>query len=415
MSSVSPKLRFPNSTGEWEASPISEKLTKVIDYRGKAPPKADSGVPLITARNVRDGYLDFTADEYVDESLYDSWMRRGIPKANDVLFTTEAPLANIALFPSNGRYALGQRIITLQTEPAKCDSVFLFHLLRSETAQRAIDARSTGTTAKGIKSKVFVKIPLHSPELPEQRKIADFLTAVDGRIGQLIQKKALLEDYKKGVMQQLFTQAIRFKDDHGNDFPDWEEKKLGEVAELISGFAFKSEHFGEGGERLITPKNFTKNGMACFDVANTKYTTEDVPEKFKCDSGDLLVLLTDLTPSCELLGRPALLNKSDGVVLLNQRIAKVVVNGEHLSTPYLANFLQSPKYRKRIIRSAVGSTVRHSSNKILLSTATPIPSLEEQTKIADFLSAIDRKIESVATQITETQTFKRGLLQQMFV
>ena len=81
----------------------------------------------------------------------------------------------------------------------------------------------------------FLRIPFAAPSLPEQRKIADFLTAVDGRIGQLRQKKALLEDYKKGVMQQLFTQALRFKDDHGNDFPEWEEKTLGDIGSVAGG------------------------------------------------------------------------------------------------------------------------------------------------------------------------------------
>ena len=76
---AAPQLRFPSFNDNWDCVPISEKLKKVIDYRGKAPPKADSGVPLITARNVRDGFLDFTADEYIKEDLYDSWMQRGIP------------------------------------------------------------------------------------------------------------------------------------------------------------------------------------------------------------------------------------------------------------------------------------------------------------------------------------------------
>lgn len=102
-------------------------------------------------------------------------------------------------------------------------------------------------------------------------------------------------------------------------------------------------------------------------------------------------------------------------MLLNQRIVKVTPDERQASVSYLAYFLQTSGYRKRIIETAVGSTVRHSSNKILLGTNLPLPSLPEQTKIANFLTALDRKIESVAQQITHTQAFKKGLLQQMFV
>ena len=104
-----PRLRFPEfqDAGEWVCEKLSSCLEKVIDYRGKAPPKSEFGVPLITARNVRFGWLDMSIDEYIEADDYEGWMSKGIPKTGDVLFTTEAPLGNVALFPSNGKFALG--------------------------------------------------------------------------------------------------------------------------------------------------------------------------------------------------------------------------------------------------------------------------------------------------------------------
>jgi type I restriction enzyme S subunit len=405
MTVTSPKLRFPDFVEKWGPSQIGENLTKVIDYRGKAPPKADSGVPLITARNVRNGYLDFTADEYIAEELYDSWMRRGIPKANDVLFTTEAPLANLALFPSTGRYALGQRIIALQTKPAKCGTIFLFHLLNSENAQRAIDARSTGSTAKGIKSKVFVKITLHFPTLPEQRKIADFLTAVDGRIGQLFQKKALLEDYKKGVMQQLFTQALRFKDDQGNDFPDWEEKKLGEVCELVNGLTYSPEDIVESGLLVLRSSN-VQNGKIVFD--DNVFVSTDVKDWNLSRPGDILICVRN--GSKRLIGKNAIIPASSP--LSTHGAFMTVLRGDQ--NRFLFQLLQTDVYKRNVYIN-LGATINSINGGDLKKFKFLFPSLPEQTKIANFLSALDRKIETVATQITETQTFKRGLLQQMFV
>ena len=144
-----PVLRFPEFNEEWANDTIINRLAKVIDYRGKAPPKAEVGTPLITARNVRMGYLDFENDEYIDASQYATWMSRGFPKPNDVLFTTEAPLGNVALFPRSGKYAVGQRIITLQTKTSEHDSIFLYQALLGLRLQRKIEARGTGSTAKG--------------------------------------------------------------------------------------------------------------------------------------------------------------------------------------------------------------------------------------------------------------------------
>ncbi|AOU99184.1 hypothetical protein BI364_15695 [Acidihalobacter yilgarnensis] len=145
-----------------------------------------------------------TNDEYIEEDQYEGWMSKGIPKEGDILFTTEAPLGNVALFPSTGRFALGQRILTLRSKTERCLPEFLFHSLLGPTMQEEIDFHSTGSTAKGIKSAVFVKLSFCRPGIPEQQRIADCLTSLDGLITAETQKLDALKTHKKGLMQQLF-------------------------------------------------------------------------------------------------------------------------------------------------------------------------------------------------------------------
>ena len=205
-SETQPRLRFPEfrNDGEWEEEELSKCLKKVIDYRGKAPPKSESGVPLITAKNVRFGWLDMANDEYIEEEKYDEWMSRGIPQAGDILFTTEAPLGNVALFPREGKFALGQRLLTLRAKADRCVPSFLFHSLLGPTMQGKIDFHGTGSTAKGIKSKVFVKLSFCHPGVQEQQRIASCLSFLDDLIAAQTQKLETLKTHKKGLMQQLF-------------------------------------------------------------------------------------------------------------------------------------------------------------------------------------------------------------------
>lgn len=206
---TTPRLRFPEfrKAGDWVDEELSSCLDAIIDYRGKAPPKSDSGVPLITARNVRFGWLDMTVDEYIPEDQYESWMSRGVPRAGDVLFTTEAPLANVAHFPATGKFALGQRLLTLRANPDKSFPEFLFQSLLGPKMQEEIHFRSTGSTAKGIKSSVFVTIRFCHPGLQEQQRIAECLSTLDAQIAAQSERLAALRTHKKGLMQQLFPSA----------------------------------------------------------------------------------------------------------------------------------------------------------------------------------------------------------------
>lgn len=262
-----------------------------------------------------------------------------------------------------------------------------FYRFVFEGKKRDLEAISGSSTMPAINFTSLKRLQVPKPSLPEQRKIADFLTAVDGRIGQLIQKKALLEDYKKGVMQQLFTQAIRFKDDRGNDFPDWEEKKFTEVMKTVSprGFQIESSAILPDGEYRVIDQGKVKVAGYCNDS-----------DKVMCEVP--VIVFGDHTTVIKYIDFEFVVG-ADGTKILVSKDAENDL--KYLFYNLVQNNVTQEGYK------------RHFS--ILKEIVMQVPTPSEQTKIADFLSAIDRKIESVTTQITETQTFKRGLLQQMFV
>jgi len=148
-----------------------------MDYRGKTPPKRPSGVRLITAKNVKMGKVNLKPEEFIDASVYDEWMTRGFPSSGDVLFTTEAPLGNVARLKTSERVVIGQRLITMQPEQSLIDQGFLHYALMSPQMQKEIHSHATGATVLGIKSKLLKKVQFSYPPLEEQRRIVAVLDA----------------------------------------------------------------------------------------------------------------------------------------------------------------------------------------------------------------------------------------------
>jgi len=164
-------IDLPNG---WEFARLGN-LAKFIDYRGKTPTKVAEGIPLITAKNVRFGYIDREPREYITEIEYQDWMTRGYPKLNDLLFTTEAPLGNVAVIDIEEKFALAQRVICFQLHDPKL-AKFLRIAIMSKGFQEQLDANATGMTATGVKSSKLKEIPVFIPPLAEQNRI---VTKVD--------------------------------------------------------------------------------------------------------------------------------------------------------------------------------------------------------------------------------------------
>jgi len=218
----------------WELRPLDEVIEYFIDYRGKTPSKTTHGIPLITAKIVKDGRL-LDANEFIALEDYDNWMTRGYPEIDDIVLTTEAPLGEVALIKDKN-VALAQRIITLRGYKDRLDNRFLKYWFQSEYGQYELDARASGTTVFGIKASVLKKMLVPVPCLPEQKVIASVLSSLDGKINLLHRQNKTLEAMAETLFRQWFIEEAK---------EDWEEVQVKDYATLNRSTLNKNYPFNE--------------------------------------------------------------------------------------------------------------------------------------------------------------------------
>lgn len=277
---------------------------------------------------------------------------------------------------------------------------------------------------KTLGQKDFAKLKVIFPDVHEQQKIASFLTSVDTKIEQLGKKKALFEQYKKGMLQKLFSQQIRFKDDNGNDFPDWKKKPLDRLYEFKSTNSLSRDqlNFNCGEVRNIHYGDIHKKFKPRFDMLhedvpfiNSDVNLNRISEDKYCKEGDLVI--ADASEDYNDIGKTIELSNLRGEKVLaglHTLLARLL--GDDLYVGFGAYLMASESVRKQIKLIAQGTKVLSISTgrmcKIKLSMPT---STEEQKRIANFLSSLDQKTDLIATELNQTKIFKKGLLQQMFV
>lgn len=286
------------------------------------------------------------------------------------------------------------------------NNIFLFQNL----AKRYDEIRDLSNQGgqENLSGGIIKGLEISLPQLPEQTKIANFLTAIDEKIQALKQKKTLLEQYKKGIMQQVFSQELRFKNDDGSDFDDWEEKSLGEISKRIvsknkevnTNVLTISAQFG-----LISQLEFFNKSVSAKDVSGYYLLHKDDFAYNKSYSN----------------GYPM------GAIKRLKKYNKGVVSTlyicfrfeENIDLGFVEQYFESGIHNQEIEKVAQEGARNHGLLNIGLSdffnTFINLPSLPEQQKIANFLTTIDEKIEKVNQQITATETYKKGLLQQMFI
>ena len=230
-----------SSVRNWQTLPLESCMSSIIDYRGKTPRKTDSGIPLITAKIVKRGRIE-APTEFIDPAEYETWMRRGMPQAGDVLLTTEAPLGEVAQL-DHRQVALAQRLICLRGNPQLVDNTFLKFLMQSTFVQDQLRGRATGTTVLGIKQSELRKVMLPLPPLSTQRNIGSLLGAIDEQIEINRQLNQTLEEllrklyeswfvaFDSSVIDESSTKLVPGDTDRGPIPSGW---RLGVFSDLVS-------------------------------------------------------------------------------------------------------------------------------------------------------------------------------------
>ena len=402
-----PKLRFKDFHGESTVQSL-EHIVKIIDCKHRTPNYVESGVPVVSPGTIKWGEIDLlTPTKRVTEKDYESLMDHCVPTKGDLVFSRNQSIGIASILLKEGKFVLGQDTVLIQAK--KVNSVYNYYRLQTYNVQTLISRLSGGSTFARINLQDLRKLKVTiADNNDEQQKIASFLSAVDEKIQQLTRKKELLERYKKGVMQQLFSGKLRFKDEEGKDYPKWETK---EFKDIVIEFRLGGNYPNMEGLTkfpLIKMGNLNR-GKINIDKLEYIPTNEKIDSKDEIKYGDLFF---NTRNTLDLVGK---------VAIWRNELPRAFYNSNLMYLKFSNNFfmnyrLNSYEGIKGLKRFATGTTsVAAIYTKDLLKLKLSMPKLEEQKKIAAFLIEVDNKIDSTNIQITQAQTFKKGLLQQMFV
>lgn len=383
-----PKLRFKEFNGDWEEKKL-ENIGKIIG----------GGTPASTVEEYWNGEIQWFTPTEIGKSKYVTKSIRTITELG--LNKSSAKLLPKGTILLSSRATIGEKSIAIREVCTnqgfqsilvnkENNNEFIYYLL--DTLKGELIKQSSGSTFLEISGKKLGNILSFIPTLQEQQKIADFLSSVDKKIAITEEKLDLFKEYKKGVMQKIFKQELRFKDSNGNDYPEWEEKKIEDIFKITRGYVLsKTETKDISIKNYIYPvfsSQTLNNGLMGFynkylfencitwttDGANAG-TVKFRKGKFYC-TNVCGVLISD--------------------IYNNNCIAEIL----SLEAPKHVSYVGNPKLMNNIMAKI----------KIIIPS-----SLEEQQKIADFLSSIDNKIDKLAAELEDLKEFKKGLLQQMFV
>ena len=190
---------------DWKKYIIGDLLETIIDYRGKTPPKSKNGIPTITAANVKDGRIDLSSVSYVSKETYDQWTTRGFPKSGDVIITTEAPVGEVAPFPSNQTYLITRRVMALRGKKDVLDNDFLLYALQSPIYKNKLLTKTRGSTVSRVLKTDITELEIALPSIKEQEKIAGVLKTIDNKIALNNQINQTLESMAQAIFKSWFV------------------------------------------------------------------------------------------------------------------------------------------------------------------------------------------------------------------
>ena len=395
-----PKLRFKEFDGDW----TSKQLGKIIGISSASrvfkEQWQDSGVPFFRTSDVVSIFKNKENEKaYISLELFEELAKKsGKIKQGDLLVTGGGSIGIPYLVPNDQPLYFKDADLLWMKSSGIVEGSFLYNFFISPKFREYLKSISHTGTISHFTIEQAKATPFDYPSKEEQTKIASFLSTVDEKISQLTQKHALLSQYKQGIMQKLFSQQIRFKADDGSEFGEWASEKISKV------FTNKSKSFNPLlNESLpcIELEHLSQNTGQILGTVNSS-DQQSTKNLFEPNS----VLYGKLRPYLRKFAKPQFKGVCSSEIW--------VLTGLKISNDYLFQFVQSEQFTE-LTNIQSGSKMPRADWNVIADAEIEFPCLGEQTKIANFLSSIDQKIEVVAQQIEQAKQWKKGLLQQMFV
>ena len=400
-----PEIRFSGFTDPWEQRKLVGCIEKITDFRGRTPKKLgmdwnESGYLVLSALNVKDGYIDFSQDvHYGDQALYDKWMSGNELHEGQVLFTTEAPMGNVAQVPDNKRYILSQRTIAFDVKEDVITENFLATLLRSPAVFNTLTSLSSGGTAKGVSQKSLASVDVQIPvDLKEQTLLADYFHSLYNLITLHQRKLEKLKTFKKAMLDKMFPKngelvpEIRF-----SGFTDpWEQRKLGETCQVTMGQSPNGSTYSEIPSKYILVQGNAdlKDGWVFPRIWTTQKTRV-------ANVGDIIMTVrapagaVGKTSYNVVLGRGV--SGVKGNEFIYQSLVKMDIDG----------------YWKKL---AAGSTFESINCDDVNEANLMVPKdIDEQDRIGELLSILDNLITLHQRKLEKLQNIKKSMLNKMFI
>jgi type I restriction enzyme S subunit len=405
-----PKLRFKDENGRdfpaWEKKKLGDICSRIMDGTHFSPKSKEGSKKYITSKNIRNEGLDLSNIKYISDDDHKDIYKKCPVKFGDVLLTKDGEnTGNCCLNTLHEEFSLLSSVAVINGLPSILSNIFLLQVLKSKKGIGSITGAMAGQAITRITLEKIKNFIFDFPSYPEQTKIANFLTAIDDRITQLTQKVDGLQQYKKAVMQQIFSQKLRFKDEKGRAFGAWEEKRLGDVTSKVS------------------KKNKDNISYPIYSISNKNGFVPQSEQFDGVDSNDRNydISLYKIVQKNTFAYNPARINV--GSIGYSGELNNVIISSlyvcfktsESISDKYMLQYLDSFEFRKGVLRSVEGGVREYLFYENFSSIKHTFPSLKEQEKIAGFLGAVDEKLAQAKAKLDAVKQYKQGLLQQMFV
>lgn len=394
-----PKLRFKGFEDEWTEVISSSLFDKV---KNPVEVEKDKIYKQIGIRSHGKGI--FYKDEVLGEELGNKrvfWIEPNVFIVN-IVFAWERAVARTT--EKEVGMIVSHRFPMYKPKQQKLNLDYITYFFKTKIGQNLLELASPGGAGrnKTLGQKEFDNLKLKIPSLEEQTKIANFLSNVDKIIEEQEGKVKDLELYKKGMMQKIFKQEIRFKDDNGKDYSKWETTNIEEISQIKMGFtpSTKDDNAWGGGVEWLSIAGMTSK----YIYDGNKKISRELLGKRKLVPQDTLIMSFKLT-----IGRLAIVKRE---LMTNEAICQFYWKNKNILNEYMYGYLSTVNISSFGCRAAKGITLNTES---LNSIVVKLPCLEEQTKIANFLSNIDNIIEEENKKLEDLRQWKKGLLQQMFV